>query len=65
MDDNMLAFVVRTMIRFFEQHPELCPHEFEVEKVEQNSNDKSVTKYYKCKLCGFSDSMCERWHGVD
>ena len=55
MDDNILAFILRTMLRFFEQHQDLCPHEFQEEKTERNIKEDTVKKYYKCKICGFTD----------
>lgn len=50
MDLSTLERAAYIVFAMCEQHPEICPHDYEWEWSKTNENIKE--EHYKCKLCG-------------
>lgn len=51
MDFKEIEKAAMLVFRMFREHPELCPHDYEWERTEENVYGDKVS-YYKCSVCG-------------
>lgn len=45
-----LEYAAQVVFAMCRQHPELCPHDFTLNSVEESENTK--VEHYECVLCG-------------
>lgn len=52
MDIMKIAYAAELFFAMCREHPEICPHDYSLNRISESVENGECVEHYKCNLCG-------------